>query len=319
MNSRGRSTGKRNERLKADTSPVTRPKGAASELLEPESASNTLPINQIVLPSEQPRRYFDPDKQRQLELSIRHEGILQPLLVRPVGGDRFELVAGERRFRAAQAVGLAEVPVSVREMSDEQARQYALVENLQREDLNPVEETEGILQLLEIRLDQEREEIISLLNRMSKVSRGLADNVIRPEQEQTINEVFTAVGRLTPESFRVNRLPLLNLPDGILEALRAGQIEYTKAKAIAQVKDEQARVELLAGAIEQGLSLTDIKERVKALRELSSTQKAPGAEYIRKRVNQLGKLSKNSAALDDQTTRQKLDKLIAQIEKLLKG
>jgi ParB family chromosome partitioning protein len=154
---------------------------------------------------------------------------------------------------------------------------------------------------------------------MSKVSRGLADNVIRPEQEQTINEVFTAVGRLTPESFRVNRLPLLNLPDGILEALRAGQIEYTKAKAIAQIKDEQARVELLVGAIEQGLSLTDIKERVKALREPSSTQEAPGAEYIRKRVNQLGKLSKNSAALDDQTTRQKLDKLIAQIEKLLKG
>ena len=79
--------------------------------------------------------------------SVGREGILQPLLVRPVG-DKYELVAGERRYRAAQECSLKEVPVTIREMSDPQAIQYALTENLQREDLNPIEETEGILDLL---------------------------------------------------------------------------------------------------------------------------------------------------------------------------
>lgn len=275
----------------------------------------TVPIKNLTLNPNQPRRYFDADKHKQLVESVRRDGILQPLLVRPIE-DGYELVAGERRYRAAKEVGLTEVPVTVREMTDTEARQFALVENLQREDLNPVDETEGILALLEVRLEREREEIIALLNKLSKVGRGLADNDIRPEESEAVSEVFASVGRLTPESFRVNRLPLLNLPQDVLDALREGKIEYTKAKAIAQLKDDDARGQLLEEALEQALSLSEIRDRVKALKS-PRREETPGAEDIQKRVTKLSKLSKRPEALEDPLTREKVDKLLGQLEKLL--
>jgi len=289
--------------------------GLVNHLESQGSGTTTLPLTEISLSSSQPRRYFDPDKHSSLVESVRRDGILQPLLVRPKE-DGYELVAGERRYRAAQAVGLTEVPVTVREMNDTEARQYALTENLQREDLNPVEETEGILALLEVRLERSREEVITLFHRMANQKRGLTDNIIREEDEEAVNEVFASVGRLTPESFRVNRLPLLNLPEEVLDALRGGKIEYTKAKAIAQLKADDARAELLTESIEQALSLTEIRDRVKALKA-PVTEEAPGAEDLQKRVAKLGRLSKRSETLDDPQTRQKVDKLLAQLEKLL--
>lgn len=312
------------DRLKIDTTPLTsdQPVGIFSSLegkekQETPAPTTTLSLDKISRNPAQPRRYFDPDKQRQLVESVRRDGILQPLLVRPKG-EGYELVAGERRYLAAQEVGLTEVPVTVRELTDEQARQYALTENLQREDLSPVEETEGILALLEIRLGVAREQVISLLNRMANEKRGVTDNAVRSEEKQAVDEVFASVGRLTPESFRTHRLPLLNLPEDILEALRKGQIEYTKAKALAQVKDDLARAELLEEAIEPGLSLSGIRERVKALKEPASAKEAPGAEDLRKRGSKLSGLFKKSSALDDPQTRQKLEKLLRQMEKLLR-
>ncbi|MFW9265535.1 ParB/RepB/Spo0J family partition protein, partial [Nostoc sp. CALU 546] len=124
-------------------------------------------IDSITLPSNQPRRYFDPQKLQQLKESICTHGILEPLLVRPLEKiGQYELVAGERRYRAAKEAGLPLVPVTVRELTDAEAVQLALVENLQREDLNPVEETEGILQLLSLKLQIDVAEVTSLLYRM---------------------------------------------------------------------------------------------------------------------------------------------------------
>lgn len=273
-------------------------------------------IKKISLNPNQPRRYFDPAKHAALVESIKWDGILQPLLVRPKGSG-YELVAGERRYRAAQELELSSVPVTVRELSDIQARQYALTENLQREDLNPVEETEGILALLEMRLDRSREEVIALLNQIARANRGLTDNVVRDEDIDAVTGVFGSVGRLTPESFRTHRLPLLNLPQDVLAALREGGIEYTKAKAIAQVKDDDARSQLLTEAIEQGFSLSEIRERVKALKAPTVTEEAPLAEDIQKRAAKLGRLSKQSSALDDPEKRQRASQLLAQLEKIL--
>lgn len=132
----------------------------------------------------------------QLTASIKENGILQPLLVRPVG-DKYEVVAGERRLKAAQAVGLTEVPVTVRFLSDLQASEYALIENLQRQDLNPVEETEEILQLLMLNLNMDQSEVISLLNKMANKKRGLTDNVVSSEEE-VVEKTFKKVGRLSP-------------------------------------------------------------------------------------------------------------------------
>lgn len=107
-----------------------------------------------------------------------------------------------------------------------EALQYALVENLHRCDLNPVEETEAILQLLELRLSSERAEVVSLLNHMANRKRGFTDSAVRNEQQQLIESVFQSLGRLSPESFRTHRLPLLNLPPEILAALTEGRIEW---------------------------------------------------------------------------------------------
>ncbi|MHC5728871.1 MAG: ParB/RepB/Spo0J family partition protein, partial [Nostoc sp.] len=111
------------------------------------NSPNTIPISLIKLPASQPRRYFDPQKLEELSRSIQKLGILEPLLVRPLLSGDYELVAGERRLRASQIAGLTEVPVVVHDIDDITTYQVRLVENLQREDLNPLEETEGILEL----------------------------------------------------------------------------------------------------------------------------------------------------------------------------
>ncbi len=130
------------------------------------ATETTVKLEDIVLPQHQPRRYFDPQALKELVESVKQHGILQPLLVRPLGGGKYELVAGERRLRAGQEALLEVAPVVVRELSNDQAFQLALIENLQREDLNPVEETEGILHLLAIRLQCDVEAVKSLLYRM---------------------------------------------------------------------------------------------------------------------------------------------------------
>lgn len=230
---------------------------------------------------EQPRHYFDPEKLDQLVRSIAQHGILEPLLVRPLQSNEYELVAGERRYRAALKLGLIEVPVVIRPLNDEEAIQLALIENLQREDLNPIEETEGVLQLLAFRLKMPLQAIPTLLyqmkNKLEKVDDS-RNNVIpksKSDQEQEIESVFHDLGLMSWLSFTCNRLPLLNLPNEVLDAIRCGKIAYTKALAIARVKEEADRQILLNQAIENNLSLNQIRAYIKAIKpkpELQSPQ-----------------------------------------------
>jgi ParB family chromosome partitioning protein len=178
---------------------------------------------------------------------------------------KYQLVAGERRYRAAIFLALELVPVIVRNLSDEEAFLFALLENLQREDLNPVEETEAIMEILQSQLSLSADDVVAILNSAANRDRESVNNVIHTEQWRKVESIFSSLGRFTPNSFRVNRLPLLKLPEEILMALREGKIEYTKAKAIAKLKDEEARGELLEEAIAQNLSLTQIRARVNEL------------------------------------------------------
>ena len=165
---------------------------------EPATSPQTLKIEAIVLPSSQPRRYFDPQKLEQLTQSVKAHGILENLLVRPLKNQEgsYELIAGERRYRAAKAAELKEVPVTIRELSDEEALSIALVENLQREDLNPVEETEGIVTLLGIQLQESPEAIISLLHRMdNEQKKKVTNNVIGNAEKQKIESIFEGLGQ----------------------------------------------------------------------------------------------------------------------------
>ena len=274
-------------------------------------ASKLVPLSQIFIPTTQPRHYFDPKAMQSLVESVGREGILQPLLVRPVG-DKYELVAGERRYRAAKECSLREVPVTIRDVSDTQVIQYALTENLQREDLNPVEETEGILDLLALKLSTDRVGVVSLLNKLSKTQRRrAADNDVRPEEKQIIAEVFASVGKMSPESFRTHRLPLLNLPSEILDALRSGSIEYTKAREIAKVESESDRIELLSAAIEYNLSVNQIREKVKALQPPSA-----GME-LQKLLETTYKRVKKFKVWSNPNKQQKLKSLLAELEALI--
>jgi ParB family chromosome partitioning protein len=272
-------------------------------------------IEKIQLPSQQPRRYFDPDKLEQLTQSVREHGILEPLIVRPLADNHYELVAGERRYRAALSAGLTEVPVVIKELTDKDALQLALIENLQREDLNPVEETEGILHLLALKLEIETTEVVSLLYQMQNATAGkITDNVISNSEIESVNKVFTGLGKMNRESFTANRLPLLRLPDDILEALRSGQIEYTKAKALASLKDEAARAEILEEAIANSLSLSQIKERVSAAKPTKEK------EELKSRVDNTYKQLKKSKQLwQDPKKRKKLESLLSQLEKLIES
>ena len=212
----------------------------------------------------QPRRSFDEAKMKQLTESIKKHGVLEPLIVRPLDSDKYELVAGERRYRAAIDAGLSKVPVTIHSLNEQQSREVALLENLQREDLNPIDETEGMLSLLCEALDLSSEEIIQIMNRAANAKRRdqpLTNNVIR--QIDCIDDLFLTVGRTTRESFRTNRLPILNLPDDLLAVLRTGKLEYTKAKIIAKVKDLAYRKQLVQYVIKQKLSLSKIKDVVK--------------------------------------------------------
>jgi ParB family chromosome partitioning protein len=215
----------------------------------------------VLVPQAQPRRRFQ--NLEALAESIREKGVLQPLLVRPLGDGRYAIVAGERRYRAAKMAGLAEVPVRVLDLSEKEARLLALVENLQREDLNPYEETLGVLDLLSEELGKTREEVVGLLERMRKEKRGVAaHNVMGTPEAQRVEEVFQALGRMTWESFVQNRLPLLGLPEDLRAALEEGAIPYTAALELKKVKDPKARARLLEEA-RAGLSLRELKARVR--------------------------------------------------------
>ncbi|MUG95116.1 ParB/RepB/Spo0J family partition protein [Scytonema sp. UIC 10036] len=275
------------------------------------AAAKMVPLGKIVMASSQPRRYFDPSAMQALFESVKRDGILMPLLVRPVG-DKYELVAGERRYKAAQEVGLTEVPATIREMSESQAVQYALVENLQREDLNPLEETESILQLLALRLGCNYSEVPPLLYRMENEAKGkITRNVSGNESASTVEQVFTELGRMNWQSFVRTRLPLLKLPDNILEALRTGRIEYTKALAIAKVSSDSDRQEILDTAVDYSLSLNEIREKVKALQ--------PPAESgeIQKLLESTYKKVKKSKVWENPDKQERLKSLLAELSALL--
>lgn len=293
-----------------------------------DSKQKEVAIEFIKVNSKQPRRWFDPDKMAQLMESVREYGILEPLLVRPLNDGGYELIAGERRLRAASEIGLAEVPIVIKELSDKQALSVSLLENLQREDLNPVEEVEAILELLAINLDVETEDIKRILNLVANSKKrdiALSDKVLT--QLEQIEATLALVGRFNAESFRATRIPLLNLPQDVLTALRQGKIEFTKARLIARVKNLEERTSLLERAINEDLSFVRIKELVESLIEQvnsssSDNNTKPVKELapdkiLSQRCIDFSKRIKDNQIFSDAKKRKKLEKLFDDIDKLL--
>lgn len=205
---------------------------ADNSVEENSSASAVkLSLNEIEPNKDQPRKTFDEKALSELADSIAQHGVIQPLLVRPMPDGSYQLVAGERRWRAARRAGLSEVPVVIREMSDNEMMELALIENLQREDLNPIEEAEGLQQLIH--------------------TYGL-----------TQETAAARVGRSRPAI--ANALRLLSLPTPILELTRDGKISAGHARALLSLNDEEKMVEIADQILKKEISVREVERLAKA-------------------------------------------------------
>ena len=191
---------------------------------------------------EQPRKDFDDAALGELADSIAKYGVLQPLLVRPLSGGGYQLIAGERRWRASRLAGLTEVPVVVREMTDEEAAALALIENLQREDLNPLEEAFGFRKLMD--------------------DFGL-----------TQEEAAEKVGKSRPAV--ANALRLLKLPEAILDLVRSGELSAGHARALLSFPTQEQMLETARLIMEKGLSVRETERLAKKAAKPKKEKETP--------------------------------------------
>jgi len=301
------------KRSKLDRSEVFKSLLGDISSLAIDSEQRSIPLDQITLSVKQPRRYIDETSLAALTDSIRQHGVIEPILVRRVAGG-YEVVAGERRTRAARAAGMVDIPAVVLAIDEEQAIEISVIENLQREDLNPVEETDAILSLLALRLAKTVPEVITAIRQLYDEARGRpGNNVISRNEREQIEQLFRMVGRFSLSSFYVNRLPLLQLPGEVLEAVRAGRLHYTKARRIARVADGIMRAKLLEQTIEDSLSVAEIDALIRTYRSRMETH-GVAATLVReiKRSLTPGRLSRIS--IEHQ---KELNELLARLKELL--
>jgi ParB family chromosome partitioning protein len=234
--------------------------------MNPPTGLFEIPPSRLEPLADQPRRYFDEQKLADLAGKIGQKGVLQPLLVRPHPSKEgfYQIVAGERRWRASQMAGLELLPCTVRALGDGEALELALMENLDREDLNPVEEVEAICRILEGRTGLNHPSLVEHLYRMRNVTRrgGAEHNIMFSPATEAITAFFGG-RRQNWESFVANKLRVLDLPEPLRQAMLSGALEYTKAKELAKV-DHPDTVEALLGlALEGEWSLERIRLEVK--------------------------------------------------------
>ena len=219
--------------------------GGAGDMAERGGAAGdglrTLPLELLQPGKYQPRSHMDPERLAELADSIRAQGLIQPIVVRPIGGGRYEIIAGERRWRAAQLASLREVPVVVRESDDHAALAMALIENIQREDLNPLEESQALKRLID-------------------------------EFGLTHQQAAEAVGR--SRAAVSNLLRLLELPAEIRGFLERGALEMGHARALLTLPEAQA-VALAREAAAGAWTVREVERRAAALAKGASAPAKP--------------------------------------------
>lgn len=219
-----------------------------------ENRISTLKISLVDPKSDQPRKYFDKEALEELAKSIRENGLLQPILVREYGVGRYQIIAGERRFRACKLAELTEIPAIVLDKDDKAAAQIALIENIQREDLNPLEE-------------------------------ALAYKALKDEYDMTQEELSFKIGK--SRSAIANSIRLLDLPEEILTMVAAKELSAGHARTLLGVKDREDMILLAQIAAEHDLSVRQLEEEVKRINKPKRAPKpeaqedAPVVDYFR--------------------------------------
>lgn len=279
------------------------------DLLGPAGASELtrrdqlqlIPLEQLSPTPHQPRSTFTPESLQDLADSIRHNGLLQPILAR-VTPRGYEIVAGERRWRAAQLAGLQVVPTYVRELDDQQAAAASAVENLLREDLNPIEEVEAKRRIAALTLGVPDHEVMTRLRRL------LDHPGEDPEGVTGLDHAFARLGGEKWQSFVRNKGRILNLPDDVKTAVRAG-LDYRKALVIGGVASARERGKLLKLAA-GGATVQQLREQLR-----------PDALPREQRRRDLARLLGRKAAWTRLDTAQqtRADELVDELQALLQG
>ena len=192
----------------------------------------TVDLDKLKAREDQPRKNFDDDSLEELANSIKADGVIQPIVVRKVG-DKYEIIAGERRFRASKLAGLEKVPIVVKNVSDRKARELALVENIQREDLNPIEEAISLKTLME-------------------------------EYKLTQQELSDIVGK--SRSYIANNLRLLNLSDYIKEYLIRGELSPSQGRTLLSLETEEERKKYLDKWLVKEVNIRDVEKKAKQIK-----------------------------------------------------
>ena len=220
--------------------------GGADAEVSAITLSSTLPLSQIKPNKGQPRKKFDQQSLEDLSDSIKKNGVLQPILVRKKGAN-YEIVAGERRYQAAKLAGLEEIPVSIREISDDEVFQLALIENLQRSDLDPIEEALGYRKLIK-------------------------DNGFTQEQ----------LGKILSKSRSAiaNSLRLLDLPQEVQDMMADGKLTAGHARAILAVAGEEGKLKLAQKVLEEGLSVRQTENLAPLFSGNNETGEKPRREPV---------------------------------------
>lgn len=212
---------------------------------------STLKLSLIDPKSDQPRKYFDKEALEQLAASITENGLLQPILVREYGEGRYQIIAGERRFRACKLAGLNEIPAIVLDKDDRMAAQLALIENIQREDLNPIEE-------------------------------AMAYRALAEEYDMTQEDLSEKVGK--SRSAIANSLRLLDLPDEILALVASKELSAGHARTLLGVKDRDNMILMAKRSIEYDMSVRQLEEAVKVInkpKKFTPDEPLPTVDYFR--------------------------------------
>lgn len=264
---------------------------------------------------------------------IQPNGIRNALWVRPLpnysgeqsvagngASSHYELVAGMRRYLAAKVLGLEQVPVKVFPWSDAEALNAARAENFQRREFTELEELDHILAMLSEAVNAGVEEVISLLYQMkNEVSGNTKQNVLLTPAAQTVMQVFKALGRMSWRSFIETRLRLRNKPPEILDAIRSGQLHYTKGIVLSAIKDEMVRQSLLENAVSHQWTVEQVQQQVASVLSKADSKSERSEPTPQQQVSDVLKQVKSSRSpiWRDQKKVEKLMKHIAEIKKLL--
>ncbi|BAS60241.1 chromosome partitioning protein, ParB family (plasmid) [Leptolyngbya boryana NIES-2135] len=262
-----------------------------------------IPLNCIQV-GKQSRTYFSPHSLNLLAQSFQRYGFQGVINVRYIDRDCYEVVAGERRLRAAKLAGLKAVQCIVGDFTPEEALEFALRENLQREDLSKLEETEALLALLSLKLKLEQSHIIEVINKEGHLDRQ-KNNQPKSTELQQIESLLGSFG-IELQTFRTKNLRTLTLPYEIRQAHLEGGLPYSSALEIGKVKDPTVRANVLQEALAQGYSVRDVQSIVQQVAQPSSRETLKPSDRVHAIARRLKKVE---ASIRD---RVKLDQVIDQ-------